>query len=68
MSWLNMMSFPKRMLIVVSIILLIANLVIFARYYWFNLSLSLVLVISIMEILAIAINFAYWLPKYKLKW
>ncbi len=56
------------MLIVVSLILLITNLVIFARFYWFDLSLGLILVISIMEILVIAINFAYWVPKYKLKW
>jgi|BarGraIncu01121A_1022015.scaffolds.fasta_scaffold00180_1 hypothetical protein len=63
-----MMSFPKKMLMAVSIILLLANLVIFVRFYWFNLSLGLILVISIMELLAIAVNFAYWVPKYKLKW
>ena len=64
-----MISFPKRMLIAVSMILLLADLVIFARAYWFkDLSLGLVLIVSIMEILAIAVNFVYWVPKYKLKW
>jgi hypothetical protein len=63
-----MMSFPKRMLITVVIILLLTDLVIFARVYWFNLSASLVLIISILELLAIVISFAYWVPKYKLKW
>ena len=64
-----MISFPKRILMVVSIILFLTNLVIFARVYWFPpLSLSLVIVVTIMEILAIAVNFAYWVPKYKLRW
>jgi hypothetical protein len=53
---------------IVSIILLLANLVIFARIYWFNLSSGLLLIITIMEILAIAVSFAYWVPRYKLKW
>jgi hypothetical protein len=64
----GMISFPKRMLVVVSIILLITNSVIFARVYWFNLSLWLIVVITIMEILAIGVSFLYWAPKYKLKW
>jgi hypothetical protein len=63
-----MISFPKRMLMVVSVILILANLVIFARVYWFNLPLWIALVITIVEILAIALSFAYWAPKYKLKW
>lgn len=64
-----MMGFPKRMLIVVSIIVLIVNLVMFARLYWFqSLSSGLFLFITFIEILVIAIQFAYWVSKYKLKW
>ncbi len=56
------------MLITVSIIVLLANFVIFVRLYWFNLSPSLLLVVTIMEILVIMVNSAYWVSKYKLKW
>lgn len=62
------MSFSKKMLITVSIIVLLANFVIFVRLYWFNLSPSLLLVVTIMEILVIMVNSAYWVSKYKLKW
>ncbi len=61
-----MMSFPKRMLIVASIVLILTNLVVF--YLHGHLSLSLVLLVSIIEIVPIAISFLYWMPKYKLKW
>jgi len=61
-----MMSFPKRMLIVASIVLILTNLIVF--YLHENLSLSLVLLVSIIEIVPIAANLWYWMPKYKLKW
>ena len=60
------MSFPKRMLVAVSIIMLIVNLVML--YHAKDLSLDLVLVISAAEIIVVAVNFAYWVPKYRLKW
>jgi hypothetical protein len=63
-----MMGFPKEMLIRVSAILLLTDLVIFARVYWFTLSASLVIVISIIEMLVIAVTFAYLVSKYKLRW
>ena len=62
-----LISFPKKMSITVSIIVLLANLVIFARFYWFSLSPSLLLVITIVEILVIVINFVYLARKYKIK-
>ena len=61
-----MMSFPKRMLAVISVVLILTNLIVF--YLHGNLSLSLVLLVSIVEIVPIAVNFWYWMPKYKLKW
>jgi hypothetical protein len=63
-----MVSFQEKMLIRVSIIVLLANFVIFIRFYWFNLSSSILLAVTIAEILAIAITFAYVGRKYKLKW
>lgn len=63
-----MISFPKRMLITVSVIVLLANLIIFVRFYWFNLSSSILLVITIAEVLVIALHFAYLGRRYKLKW
>ncbi len=60
------MSFPKRMLLAISAILIPANLVIF--YLHRQLPLSFVLLVSVLEIVVIAINFAFWVPSYKLKW
>lgn len=63
-----MISFPKMLWIRISIIVLVANLVIFVRFYWFNLSSSIILAVTIMEILVIAVTFAYTGRKYKIKW
>jgi len=60
------MSFPTRMLLYITIDLILINLIVF---YWLeNLSLSLVLPISIVEIVALAISMAFWVSPYNLKW
>ena len=61
-----MMSFPKRVLIVVSVVLILTNLIVF--YLHRNLSLVFVILVSIVEIVPIAVNLWYWVPKYKLRW
>jgi hypothetical protein len=60
------MSFPTRMLLYVVIDLTLINLIVF---YWVkHLSLSLVLPTIVVEIVAIAVAFAFWVSPYKLKW
>jgi uncharacterized protein (DUF486 family) len=54
------------MIIVVTIVIFAVNLGVF--YLHENLPLSLVLAASIVEVIAIAVNFAFWVPQYKLKW
>jgi hypothetical protein len=63
---LNMLSFPARMLMDVTIVIFVVNLIVF---YWHeHLLLSLVLAASSVEVIAIAVNFAFWVPQYQLKW
>ena len=54
------------MLLYVVIDLTLINLIVF---YWVkHLSLSLVLPTIVVEIVAIAVAFAFWVSPYKLKW
>ena len=54
------------MLMVVMIVIFVVNLIVF---YWHEcLALSLVLAASIVGVIAIAVNFAYWGSQFKLKW
>jgi hypothetical protein len=63
---LDRLSFPARMLMVVTIVIFVVNLIVF---YWHeHLLLSLVLAASSVEVIAIAVNFAFWVPQYQLKW
>jgi len=63
---INRMSFPTRMLVVIIVVIIVVNLI---EFCWLmHLALAFVLSVSIVEILAITINFAYWVPQYKLKW
>ncbi len=63
---LTMMSFPTRMLFVTTVVIIVVNLIVF---YWHeNLSFILVLAASLLEIIAISVNYVYWVPQYKLKW
>ncbi len=62
----NLMSFPARILMYVIADLLLINLLVF---YWHeHLPLSLVLSVSIIEIVALAVAMAFWVGPYKLKW
>jgi riboflavin transporter FmnP len=65
-----MISFAKRFLIIVTIVVAIVDL---AEFYAIEksptiLTLSFASLAIIATIAAIAINLWYWLPKYKLKW
>jgi hypothetical protein len=60
------MSFPARMMLYIIIMIVLANLIAF--YLHGKLPLSLVLSASILEIVGIAIFFAFWVSPYKLKW
>jgi hypothetical protein len=54
------------MLVVIIVVIIVVNLI---EFCWLmHLALAFVLSVSIVEILAITINFAYWVPQYKLKW
>jgi hypothetical protein len=60
------MSFPTRMLVYITIDLILINLIAF--YLHGNLSLSFVLLVSIVEIVVLAVSMAFWVSPYKLKW
>jgi hypothetical protein len=60
------MSFPTRILSYIIADLTIINLLIF--YWTKKLPLSLVLSVIIIEIMALAVAMAFWVPKYNLKW
>ena len=56
-------SFTKRMLLYVVVDLLLINLIVF---YWHEkLSLSIVLMVSLIEMIALAAAFAFWIPRYQ---
>jgi hypothetical protein len=60
------MSFPTRILLYIAIDLTIINLIVF---YWLeNLSLSLVILVIIIEIVVLAVSMAFLVSPYKLKW
>jgi hypothetical protein len=61
-----MTSFPKRFLIIVTIVVALTDLIVF--YARLNLSLDLVIAVIIITIIPIAVNMWYWVPKYGLKW
>ena len=60
------MSFPTRMLVVTTVAIIVVNLIEF--YGIMHLAFDFVLEVSILEIVVIAINFAFWVPQYNLKW
>jgi hypothetical protein len=60
------MTFPKRMMIYVLIDLLLINLITY--YFVYNVSLVFVISVSAIEIIALAVAFAFWVPRYQLKW
>ena len=55
------LTFPKRMFMYVSLVLFILNIIVF--YLHEKISLDIVLGASTIEIVAMAIFFAYWIPK-----
>ena len=60
------MSFPARILLYIILDLSIINLLVF---YWLeNVPLSHVLPVIIIEIAALAVAMAFWVPVYHLKW
>jgi hypothetical protein len=60
------MTFPKRMMVYVLIDLLLINLITY--YFVYNVSLVFVISVSAIEIIALAVAFAFWVPRYQLKW
>jgi hypothetical protein len=60
------MTFPKRMMVYVLIDLLLINLITY--YLVYKVSLEFVISVSAVEIIALAIAFAFWVPRYQLKW
>jgi hypothetical protein len=60
------MTFPKRMMVYVLIDVLLINLITY--YLVCKVSLEFVISVSIVEIIALAIAFAFWVPRYQLKW
>jgi hypothetical protein len=60
------MTFPKRMMVYVLIDLLLINLITY--YFVYKVSLEFVISVSAVEIIALAIAFAFWVPRYQLKW
>ena len=60
------MTFPKRMMIYVVIDLLLINLITY--YLAYGVSLEFVIAVSVIEIIALAVAFAFWVPRYKLRW
>ena len=57
-----MLTFPKRMFLYVSIVVFVLNIIVF--YLHEKISFSTVLGVSIIEIVFMAIFFAYWIPRY----
>ncbi len=60
------MTFPKRMMVYVLIDLLLINLITY--YFMYNVSLVFVISVSAVEIIALAVAFAFWVPRYHLQW
>ncbi len=60
------MTFPSRMLLYIILDLAIINFV--AYYIAGRVSLGFVLSVTAIEIIALTIALAFWVPKYKLKW
>jgi len=60
------MTFPKRMITYVLLDLLLINLITY--YFVYGVALGFVISVTIIEIIALAIAFAFWVPRYKLRW
>jgi len=60
------MTFPKRMMTYVLLDLLLINLITY--YFVYGVALGFVISVTIIEIIALAIAFAFWVPRYKLRW
>jgi hypothetical protein len=54
------------MLVVATIAIIVVNVIEF--YGIMHLAPDFVLEVSILEVVVIAINFAFWVPRYNLKW
>ena len=60
------MTFPRRMMTYVLLDLLIINLITY--YLMYQVQLEFVLSVTAVEIIALAVAFAFWVPRYKLRW
>ena len=58
------MTFPKKMMVYVLIDLLLINLITY--YFAYHVSLGFVLSLSAIEIIALGVAFAFWVPRYNL--
>jgi heme/copper-type cytochrome/quinol oxidase subunit 4 len=65
-----MMSFPKRILITVAIVVALTDLIMFYHVQRSPqiLTLPFVVLVIIITIIPIAVSLWYCVPKYKLKW
>jgi len=65
-----MLSFAKRFLLVVTIVVAVTDLI---EFYVVakspaKLTLPFIIAVIIITVIPIAVSLWYWLPKYKLKW
>ncbi len=63
---IRMMSFAKRFLLMVSIVIALTDLIEF--YVHEKMPLPFVISVIAITILPIVVILGYWIPKYKLKW
>lgn len=65
-----MISFPKRFLIIVAVVIAITDLVVF--YHVMKdptiVTVPFIVLVIIITIIPITVNLWYWVPRYKLKW
>ena len=60
------MTFPKRMMLYVLLDLILINLICY--YGAYKVPLDVVIGVIIIEIAALGIAFAFWVPRYQLNW
>jgi len=63
---LALMTFPKRMMAYILVDLILINLICY--YVAAKVPLEFVVGVTAIEIVALGIAFAFWVPRYQLKW
>jgi hypothetical protein len=60
------MTFPKRMLVYIAVMLFLLNFIVFCVHQ--NLAPALVLEVSVLEVVITGTFMAFWVPRYNLRW